>query len=64
MNYTGLTAVFKNKNQCYKMIDFLNAKELKLSIIKIQLAGDIYTGTYWGTNVYIGSMIKSMKKIK
>lgn len=67
--YKGMTAVFKQLYGAHKLRtiylhDCSDKLSYKLIIIQIILTGTIYDGNYIDENVYIGSEIKSIKKIK
>jgi hypothetical protein len=71
--YYGMTAVFTDLNSAYDFEHLINRrnresvtplKELNSCILEMKLTGILYNGVYDGNNVYIGSEIKSIKKIK
>lgn len=70
--YTGKTAVFVDRNSVIKFKESQESQESvlsnsfanKLVILEMELTGELYYGEYNISTVYIGSEIKSIKKVK
>jgi hypothetical protein len=66
--YAGKTAVFVNLGNAVDMMnylsDYIDGTGYSFVILKMELSGDLYNGGYTGYDVYIGSKIVSIKKVK